>query len=451
MSSVSPSSSDIARVLGPRRDDGGSADVPQQSDDLPTIVLSALFPDTPARRTAINRWQKGKQKVLLLVGSPRCLLNGDYHTETLHMIHIVPRTLWRSHPKLFLLFQDAVGIWITSPDGTLRRVLNLDSSFNQDIMNSVHHNLFDGISVLNGLGQGIIFLVPENLIECLEIIRDGRGKLDFKQMFPHRTYTYLVYVFSDSKAVPLTCFGPQQRTYAHLDSLTAADVAVLQNEECDALEDPGVAAYDDDVLAAAVQVIKPAEVPKKCLSAPAKTSRKLPRTHWLPDHGPVKVVSHTKPIFWLWDTAYKLRQRFVKKKQLSHGELKLYNDIWAETGDWFEARTPEKRALVDAKMPEILFGGGTRMSSRLHGEMQTEPAPEPAPVNKPKLRNAHTAVDIPAKPVAHAPPPRTNSRYNLRSLAKAQAASESTDKRSAPSVSTESDQPKRKKKKTGNA
>ena len=92
-----------------------------------------------------------------------------------------------------------MGIWITSPDGTLRRVLNLDSSFNQDIsawkihahrdemltarpVNSVHHNLFDGISVLNGLGQGIIFLVPENLIECLEIIRDGRGKLDFKQV-----------------------------------------------------------------------------------------------------------------------------------------------------------------------------------------------------------------------------------------------------------------------------
>ncbi|KAL1672389.1 hypothetical protein EV122DRAFT_294904 [Schizophyllum commune] len=455
MSDVSPSSSVVDSILGTTRRDGGggNSDVPQLQESVqPVIAALITLDDTPARRTAQQRWKKGKKKVLLLVGSPRCLLNGDFHTTTLHLIHIVPRTLWRAHPELFILFQDAIGVWVQGPDGRWRRVLNLDTTANQDILNSVHHGLFDGSSVLKGLGTGIIFLVPVELAECLRILRKGRrALLDYNEMFPLRTYTYLVFVFADSQNVPVTCFGPQQRSYAHLEELLGADAAQFADDITLADDADGVDAdnCDDETLAATSQVFGPDDIPNNLkTSSTSLTRREKPHTHYMPDDGPLKVVSHTKPLFWLWDTGNKLRLRVEKKRPLSSAELKLHDTIMPDIGDWYKARTPAQKELVSMHTPDMLFGGGTRMSPRLHGEMMTEPGPKPAPTVKTKARAAQTAaVDT----VVHAAPTRTNSRYNLRSLAKAQAASESTEKRSAPSTAAEADQPKRKKKKTGKA
>ena len=50
-------------------------------------------------------------------------------------------------------------------------------------MNVYFHKLFDGISVVNGLGSGVLYILPENLDECLEIFRKGRQKgLDYRQV-----------------------------------------------------------------------------------------------------------------------------------------------------------------------------------------------------------------------------------------------------------------------------
>ncbi|KAL1747188.1 hypothetical protein HDZ31DRAFT_32522 [Schizophyllum fasciatum] len=481
MSEASPSSSEINSIINAGR---GNSDVPQEREDAMTQKILALFPDTPERRTAINRWKKGKEKVLLLVGSPRCLLNGTFHAMTLHLIHIVPRTLWKTHPELFLLLQGAIGIWITCPDGIRRRVLNLDSSFNSDLLTSFFHNLFDGYSVVKSLGTGVIFLVPENLEECLEIIRKGkRDGLNYKEMFPRQTYTYMVYIFSATvPSVPVNCFGPQLRTYAHLKDMTPEDVADMANDEESSTTEAGSVDYDED-LAASAQVIKPEDIPDGCQPLPVAEPPQrppIPSTHWLPEHGPIRVVSHTKPPFWLWDTAYKLRFRVRNKTYLSMDEKQLYYDIRPDTADWFEARTLAQKALLEEGAAAQLFGGGVRCSPRLNN-CQTEPTPKPPPAaeNKPRATktgdpaaakapaarqapapappevgatSTNNAATTAAAPAAHPPLTRTASRYDLRPRpgGVAPPAPQQEAKRAAPAPADD-EQPQRKKKKDGKA
>ncbi|KAL1747172.1 hypothetical protein HDZ31DRAFT_32503 [Schizophyllum fasciatum] len=451
MSEASPSSSEINSIINAGR---GNSDVPQEREDAMTQKILALFPDTPERRTAINRWKKGKEKVLLLVGSPRCLLNGAFHAVALHLIHIVPRTLWRTHPELFLLLQGAIGIWVLCPDGIKRRVLNLDSSSNMDMLTCIFHRLFDGYSVNKGLGTGDIFVVPEDLKECLEVIRKGkRGELDYKEMFPRTTYTYLVYVFSGTfPYVPVTCFGPQQRTYAHLKDMTPEDVAKFAHDEEGPDAELGSADYDED-LAMSSQVIKPEDIPISCKpqTTESQSLPPPPSTQWLPQDGPIRVVSHTKPPFWMWDAAYKLRLRAGIKGRLSAHERALYDKIRPDTADWFKARTPAQKALLEEGAAAQLFGGGVRCSPRLN-DVQTEPAPKPPPALEagPTITdNAATAAEAPA---AHLPLTRTASRYDLRPRPGAAASAPPQEaKRAAPAPADDAEQPQRKKKKDDKA
>ncbi|TRM69434.1 hypothetical protein BD626DRAFT_553917 [Schizophyllum amplum] len=387
-----PSPTEAARGAADRNDSHDSSDVTRKAGPGP-ILIAAPLPETPERRTTINRWAAGKRKVLALVGSPMCLLSVyAYLAVAMHMMHIVPRTLWRTHPTLFILLQEAIGKIVKGADGRYHRVLNLDSSRNQDIMCLLYHQLFDGLSVNKGLGWGVIYLIPANLDECLKIILKWKNKKkrDYAVMFPLPTYKYLVYVMASTADFPVTCVGPQQRSYANLASVDSSIAKHLKDEDTKSADDVAHDADDADVELLS-QKITPEDVKAANCPEQPNIDRCTAPTQWLPRDGPMTV-----------DATWKLHVRVIRARE--SGE---------ESG--LSLRSP--RFMVDTK---------------------TEPAQRPAPTAQSKPRNARTAVPLAQRP---------SHPYALRSLAST-LSEDQADKRPVPSGDVaDVDQPTRKRRK----
>ncbi|KAL1744942.1 hypothetical protein HDZ31DRAFT_37445 [Schizophyllum fasciatum] len=403
--------------------DGGVGDADSDTPGTPAHadrVAELSLPETPEQRTAANRWAAGKAKVLALVGSPSCLLTGHtYFAFLLHLIHIIPRTLWKTHKRLFILLQNDIGIVVWSKDRKhFRRILNLDSSRNMDIMNVLFHKLFDGPSVLKGLGSGVIFLVPEDLDECLRIIVEGRAKrLDYRQMFPKLTYRYKVYVFSGLHNIIVNRVGPSLRSYAHIDTKKLTDMQLLAGDDDDADATRG-ADDDDDATAQASQEIGPDDIPSHC--RPPLEDADEESTHKLMANAPMTVVTHGCPTHFLWDTTFRLWIRATEEEKLaeleaegkgkskakakktvtrkfppmSPQELALYSKLWTDLHTWFNPPDAAAEEELEEQIAQDTFKGPVRHSSRLAG-LQTELLSIPASSARPKPRLAQT-TDAPA-------------------------------------------------------
>ncbi|KAL1686837.1 hypothetical protein GGG16DRAFT_63493 [Schizophyllum commune] len=419
------------------------ADVPREStpDSEAAQFFKALLTETPTRRTPVHRWKAGKRKVIALIGSLSCLLWGFVDTTVLHLVHIVPRTLWRTHPELFILLQEAVGKVVVT-DGVEERVLFLDCTGNSDIMNCISHNLFDGLSVDKGLGGGNFFLLPVNLDECLAIMRNAKGKkIDYIQMFPGRKFEYYVYHIGGCQAMQMPCWGPLQRTYAHLDDLLPEEIERLAGGDLDDPShsgDDGDVQDDDDeddeddetgVADAKAHVITPDDVPEEYRKRPEFGEDYIPHESWLPRDAPRIVVSHTNPVFHLWNGTYKLRTRITDTENydpLSLVDEKLYHKLWNSLSHLYDTTTPEARAIIEEVKHRRIFQGATRRSRRLATmkKNQTEPTPKAKPLDPSKPRNAHSepglhsatasasATSSSSTPLPAAAP---SSRYELRS------------------------------------
>ncbi|KAL1761288.1 hypothetical protein FB107DRAFT_245113 [Schizophyllum commune] len=393
------------------------------------ILISSL-PETPSLRTPINRWQAGKRKVLSLLGSPTCLIAGvTYLLYMLNVVHIIPRTLWSTHKGLFILLQDAVGIAVTMEDGSIERILHLDSSRNQDIMNVFFHKLFDGISVVNGLGSGVLYILPENLDECLEIFRKGRQKgLDYRQMFPKLTYRFLASIFDGVRdTIIANRVGPPVRSYAHIDVENPSDMELLVSDD-DKIADTGDdAECSDDASAHNASQIFPDDVPPGYKTDSPGANHEI--AHNFHD-GPMALVAHDCPIFFCWDATLKLRvrveeeeaieeeERLVARSRkgeksqpvqrdfapLSDREWALYHKLWDTLGDLFKPPTQEAKDRLDARIQKALFEGRTRKSPRL-AALKTEAAAKPALMAPVPLRLAQSAGQVATTPLSGAAKP----------------------------------------------
>ncbi|KAL1666312.1 hypothetical protein GGF50DRAFT_50811 [Schizophyllum commune] len=427
---------------------------------LNQIHISSL-PQTPSLRTPVNRWQAGKRKVLSLVASPACLITGiTCLLYVLNVVHIVPRTLWNTHKDLFILLQDAVGIAVVMEDGSIERILNLDSSRNQDIMNVYFHKLFDGVSVVNGLGSGVLYILPENLDECLEIIRKGRAKgLDYRQMFPKLTYRFLAKIFDGVRATIIANrVGPAERSYAHIDVENPSDMELLVSDDdkiADAGDDDGTSAHDTS------QVCEADIPPDYKVDAPGSNDE---IAHNFRD-GPMTIVTHDCPFFFCWDATLKLRVRVEEEEAieedkrlvsrtgkgedsgpvqrnfppLSDDEWALYHKLWDTLGDVFEPPTQEAKDRLEARVQKALFEGRTRKSPRI-AALKTEAPIKSAPMVPvpPRVTQSAGAVvaSHPTSPLSGVTP------------AKPVAASTSLTsvKRPAPPIDSTAKEPKFKKK-----
>ncbi|KAL1761300.1 hypothetical protein FB107DRAFT_269291 [Schizophyllum commune] len=364
---------------------------------------------------------EGKKKAITLVGSPSCLLTGvTILCYLLHLIHIVPRTLWNSHKSLFILLQRDIGVVVRSADGTTYRVLNLDSSRNMEIMNILFHKLFDAISVLKGLGSGVLYIISEELDKCLKIIREGRKKkLDHRQMFPDLCYRYLANVFSGYPPIRVDRVGPPQRTYAHLDMGQASNAELLAGDDVNSPEDTE---YEDEAEALKSQQIDLEDVPDGYDTVPAGANTES--SHMLPRDGPIAIVSHGGPVFFIWDATYKLwvrhleevmvveaerqnakagegKQVVIRRKYppLCAYEVTLFGKLWDTCWPWFIPRTTQDKKRIDQQVERETFEGPVRKSARLAG-IQSALEAAASPMGPPKPRKALTDMPAPEHPQA---------------------------------------------------
>ncbi|KAI5900715.1 uncharacterized protein SCHCODRAFT_02683542 [Schizophyllum commune H4-8] len=444
----------------------GTGKVPPESAAAPAqqIPISSL-PTTPSLRTPVNRWQAGKRKVLSLVGSPVCLITGiTFLLYTLNVVHIIPRTLWSTHKNLFILLQEAVGIAVKMEDGSIMRILNLDSSRNQDIMNVYFHKLFDGKSVVNGLGSGVLYILPEKLDECLEIIKKGRQKgLDYRQMFPKLAYRFLANVFDGVRgSIIANRVGPAERSYAHIDVENPSDLELLVSDDDKNADAGDDATGNDGPSANDPSQVSEDDLPPGFRAIPEGADNEI--THNFRD-GPMSLVAHDCPIFFCWDATLKLKVRVEEERAieeekalvaragkgeasqavrrnfapLSDREWALYHKLWDALGDLFEPQTQEAKDRLEAAVQKALFEGRTRKSPRL-AALKTEAAIKSAPLAPVPLRVTQSAgpvaASLRASPLSGALPAEPV----------AASSSHRSEKRPAPPVDSDAKEPKLKKK-----
>ncbi|KAI5900729.1 uncharacterized protein SCHCODRAFT_02522941 [Schizophyllum commune H4-8] len=390
--------------------------------------LRDLLRSTPTRRTPVHRWKAGKKKVIALIGSVSCLLWGYVDPTVLHLVHIVPRSLERTNKKLFILLQEAIGKIVTV-NGVEERVLFLDCTGNCDLMNCLSHKYFDGSSDEEHLGDGNFFLLPVELDESLEIMVNAKGtKQSYLDMFPGRKFGYAVHHLSSCQPMQITCWGPQQRTYEHLDTLLPSTSEATEDDQDTSngdfvdLPQPG---ETDKEFEAKARAITPDDIPKSCRERPKFPTGYTPPVRWLPRDAPHIVVSHTKPAFHLWNATLKLHVRYTKQVPggLSDYEKQLYYKLFSSLSHLFEAETPEAIARLKKEFGERIFEGSTHRSRELAYKKQAESAPtrKPKRLASTKHRNAHTEPAFDATPTA--PDAAFSFRYDLRSRRQSDAAS----------------------------
>ncbi|KAL1702029.1 hypothetical protein EV121DRAFT_293676 [Schizophyllum commune] len=214
---------------------------------------------TPLTNTRPARNTKLRKKVFTLIGRVSCLVTGlRYHPHFLHVAHIVSRSLSWTHWHWYEALRDDIGISVYRNKKFLKKVLNLDTSVNQEILCAWLHLLFDGTSVRKNIGQGPIAFVPENLLEILNNIFNNNGKRNYRELAPNATYKYKLLCFENTKYF-YGRFSDVDRNYDHLSK----EPQVRKNEEEDLqLDEEHPVAPDGEVgTDHASAVIDPEDVP----------------------------------------------------------------------------------------------------------------------------------------------------------------------------------------------
>ncbi|KAL1751159.1 hypothetical protein FB107DRAFT_294111 [Schizophyllum commune] len=141
---------------------------------------------TPLTNTRPARNTKLRQKVFSLTGGVSCLVTGlRHHPHFLHVAHIVSRSLSWTHWHWFEALREDIGISVFKNGTFLKKILNPDTSVNQEILCAWLHLLFDGTSVRKNIGQGPFAFVPKNLLEILNNIVNNKGKRNYRELAPN--------------------------------------------------------------------------------------------------------------------------------------------------------------------------------------------------------------------------------------------------------------------------
>ncbi|KAL1738674.1 hypothetical protein HDZ31DRAFT_78174, partial [Schizophyllum fasciatum] len=322
---------------------------------------------TPLANTRASRSAKLRQKVFALVGRVACLVTGmSFEPHFLHVAHIIARSLTWTHWWLYEALLQDIGIPIYDKNGHLtKKVLNLDTSVNQEILVSWIHLLFDGTSVRTNMGKGVLAFVPENLDEILALIRENKGEKSYLELCPNRVHLYKLRCFSTEEFF-YGRYENAERTYDHLP--TDEPPTFRQNEEEERKLDEEHPMQDDGEHGAdhASSVVSPEEVPETIENF--LRGRCHARVFRLGDQ-PETFVSHMHPILATHNLVQKMRYRMSKKclhRHFPEEWVDHYNSVMQpSTAHWFPTEEEAlARRAAERKAAKEKLGRTTNNSNR---------------------------------------------------------------------------------------
>ncbi|KAL1740375.1 hypothetical protein HDZ31DRAFT_47629 [Schizophyllum fasciatum] len=364
---------------------------------------------TPLANTRASRSAKLRRKVFALIGRVACLVTGmSFDPHFLHVAHIIARSLSWTHWWLYDALLRDIGIPIYDKKGRLiKKVLNLDTSVNQEILVSWIHLLFDGTSVRTNLGRGVIAFVPENLDEILALIKankESKEKKSYRELCPNATYRYKLRCFSQEEYFFGT-YENARRTYDHLS--TDQQPTAQQKEQEDRELDKEHPMPDDGEHGAdhASSVVNPEEVPE---TAEAFLSGRCRAGTLTLGDQPGVFISPMNPILATHNLVSKMRYRMANKRLhdffpqewISHYKsvMKPATDHWYPTEEEAIARRKaEKRSKAKGGRPTYNSNRDEDANSatQSHEEAPVPPSTRPHPEDVPQptaaLHAAHSS------------------------------------------------------------
>ncbi|TRM61373.1 hypothetical protein BD626DRAFT_538296 [Schizophyllum amplum] len=395
---------------------------------------------TPLIITPFPRSTRARDKVIALVGRLVCLITGMWdHPHFLHCAHIVARSLHTTHKSEVIrvlsgrhwncnYYRDEYG-------NILRKVLNLDTSVNQEIFHAWIHLLFDGTSVVKNVGQGAIALVPEDLVEIVKAVKenhDNKLNKNYREICPKRTYRYKLRALTNKKY----WFGRHagaDRTYAHLspETRTPEDLAQADREEAVPLGEM------KEGVDHASAVFGPEREPTPPEGTPptVKTTNGDVTFHILDTKAEeITLVSHANPIFVIRDYAQKMRYRIDNETLVDNLPAEEHiayfqDELWPAVKHWFKR---DSGSFVSKEGPtETGHDTRAQRSANPEGPMSAPESSFPPRGAEAQRRANTTAGIIHTTPTSFSEPPSSPSpaenveQPGLHSAIKSVAASRS--------------------------
>ncbi|KAL1685047.1 hypothetical protein GGG16DRAFT_119246 [Schizophyllum commune] len=297
-----------ARKKGKRhsKSSRANAKTPQRRRGRPPV--DPLNWQTPKGPAPDKRDHHAKSKVVALVGQLICLITGWVTLPyLLQCVHIVPRTLHRTHEDWYDRLRESVGIFENG-----KRDLNLDNTGNQDIFHLTIHKIWDGPG-----------------------------------MFPKVSYTFGLYSMSAKPKHVIGLYSNEPRKYDHIVK-NERTLQAMRKEDCEGTELFHSIDVEDDTEAS--RQLGPEYQPPNA-PTPSDTSN-TPVTHILTVgvQESIRIVSHLNPVFVIWDYALKMLYRCYTKPELAdelpqEDVIFFKEEIWPVVGHWF------------MENPESLFTG----------------------------------------------------------------------------------------------
>ncbi|KAL1726329.1 hypothetical protein EV714DRAFT_219511 [Schizophyllum commune] len=353
---------------------------------------------TPLTNTRPARNTKLRQKVFSLTGGVSCLVTGlRHHPHFLHVAHIVSRSLSWTHWHWFEALREDIGISVFKNGTFLKKILNLDTSVNQEILCAWLHLLFDGTSVRKNIGQGPFAFVPKNLLEILNNIVNNKGKRNYRELAPNAVYGYELWCFENTNYF-LGRYTGAERNYDHLEKEPQVQKNVkedIQLDEEHPVEETGEVGTDH-----ASAVINPEEVPS---DESFRNGNCEPLALMIGKQN-FTVWSLMNPYLVTFDLMVKMNYRMEKRERwriLPPSWVSLYKDeMQPKTAHWFpteaEALAKKKEKAARERQPD---GRTTENSNRgqNYGAPITDvrPAGPPASPAQPPDQAAEASASTP--------------------------------------------------------
>ncbi|KAL1686950.1 hypothetical protein GGG16DRAFT_105357 [Schizophyllum commune] len=336
---------------------------------------------TDTAETPKDRPRYLRQKIVAIIGYAACLFTGMIPVfYMLECMHIVPRSLHKTHELVYFCFREAIGIMKNG-----KRVLNLDHFGNLDLALKDMHALFDGPSVLEGeYGQGLLALVPTDIEWHLNHITENWGD-DYRKLYPDLLYTYEVYAFPSpgQDSHHYHWYPTRDRKYDHL---SPAERQMLQQHEYESViefTNPEDSDLNDADATLTADDVKDSRAPPQNADIPVSLPFK-------PGRQGIIRTSHLKVPFPLFDWAYKMKYRIIDHRHLARGipaeDVQYFRyKVYPRLRRWFEP-TPE----IAAAFREVQ---GKKKGARWNGTQSDGDilprAHRPAPAPR-----AYTDIDI---------------------------------------------------------
>ncbi|KAL1761243.1 hypothetical protein FB107DRAFT_286237 [Schizophyllum commune] len=334
---------------------------------------------TPKGPTPDKRDHHAKSKVVAVIGQLICLVTGWVTLSYfLQCVHIVPRTLHKTHKDWYHRLRKSVGIVVNG-----ERQLNLDNTGNQDIFHLNIHKIWDGPGVTSNIAQ--VF------------------------------YTYGLYSMSAKPKHLLGLYATEPRKYSHVvkDDRT---LQVLRKEDCEDTEAFLSINVEDDTQDS--RQLGPEHLPQGAPTPEDTSNTPTTRILTVGVQESIVLVSHLNPVFVIWDYALKMFYRCYMEpalaEELPQEDVRFFiEEIWPVVGHWFvdEPTSYFEDYVFDTSESEQPIDLGTGYSAivddnangydGVDADSDTENADRPARIVTAKTHQPTTAshkISMPKRP-----------------------------------------------------